>query len=50
MKMEKVKGFECPDCENFIPVIEEDLEIRFRCGECQEIYKDEEEAKDCCKE
>ena len=26
-----------------------DEPIKYQCGECKEIYEDEEEAEDCCK-
>lgn len=51
MKVKSVKGFTCPDCSVFIS--KEDLtELveQFQCGECEEIYKDRDEAKECCKE
>lgn len=30
--------------------VEEVLEIRYRCTICDEVYIDEDEAEDCCKE
>ena len=47
MKPKRVKV--CPDCEAVIESME-DLEVRYRCGECEKVYEDREEAKDCCKE
>ena len=51
MKVKAVKGIECPDCSTFI--LDEDIpetEVRYQCGECDEIYSDRDEAKECCKE
>ena len=51
MKVKTVKGIACPECDAFhlkddIPEIVE----RYQCGECEEIYEDRDEAKECCKE
>lgn len=51
MKVKEVKGTVCPECAEFI--LEEDMaeeSTRFQCGECNEIYEDRDEAKECCKE
>ena len=51
MKVKAVKGYECPECSEFI--LKDDLpEVteRYQCGECEEIYEDRVEAKECCKE
>lgn len=51
MKVKAVVGRECPQCGEFI--LEKDLpqasEIRFQCGECEEFYTEQEEAKACCR-
>lgn len=51
MKVKVVKGVECPECGGFIlkgdiPEVEE----RYQCGECETVYEDRDEAKECCKE
>lgn len=51
MKVKVVKGISCPDCNYFI--LKEDIpEVteQYQCGECEEIYDDKEDAKECCKE
>lgn len=50
MKVKRVQGFRCPDCDAFIP--KDDIPIvdeAFQCGECDEVYDDRDEAKECCK-
>lgn len=50
MKVIKVIGIKCPECEAF--VTKEDIPMTqdyFQCGECFEYYDDRDEAKDCCK-
>jgi len=51
MKVKAVKGIVCPGCDEF--VLKEDIpevEERYQCGECEEIYEDRDEAKECCKD
>jgi len=56
MKVKEVKGLECPHCASFIT--QDDLGVEFesaivtlyQCSECNEVYEDKEEAKDCCKD
>ena len=52
MKVKQVKGIQCSECGEFILAsdIPTEHEVRFQCGECEEIYKDRNEAKECCKE
>ena len=50
MKVTKVKGFICPECNEFIVASDVESSIMFQCGECDELYDDLEEAKECCKE
>ena len=50
MKVKTVKGYECPGCDEFI--MEDDLPklvTHYQCGKCEEIYKDRDEAEECCK-
>ena len=51
MKVEKISGIFCPNCEEFI-YDEVDLVYvpMFKCGECETVYTDRDEAKECCKE
>lgn len=51
MKVKTVKGYRCPTCDEFflkeeLPEVEE----IYQCGECEELYEDRDEAKECCKE
>lgn len=56
--MKEVKGLECPYCAEFIlrgelepkdqPKKAVELETRYQCTECDEVYSDKEEAKGCC--
>jgi len=51
MKVKVVKGIVCPECDEFI--LKDDIpevEERYQCGECEEIYEDRDEAKECCKD
>ena len=51
MKVVKVKGSKCPECDAVI--LEENIpevETFYQCGECDEIYEDRDEAKACCRE
>ena len=51
MKVKTVKGYECPECMEFI--LKDDLPEateQYQCGECEEVYEDRDEAKECCKE
>ena len=51
MKAKQVKGFECPECGEWVPTpTKEDIEIRYECGECGEVYADREDAVECCKD
>ena len=60
MKVKQVHGIECPECGEFIPTddlgvvltpaIIKQLPVHYQCGECDELYEDEDEAKECCKE
>ena len=51
MKVKEVKGICCPECGEVI--LAEDIpekETYYQCGECDAIYEDRDEAKECCKE
>ena len=51
MKVKTVKGIVCPECDAC--VLEEDIpkvDNLYQCGECEEVYADREEAKECCKD
>ena len=51
MKVKAIKGIACPECDCF--VLKEDMpevETRYQCGECDEVYEDRDAAKECCKE
>ena len=51
MKVKSIKAIACPECDGKILV--EDIPVPqefFQCGECDEMYEDREEAKECCKE
>ena len=51
MKVKVIKGMECPECGEFIPKEDfPELTSRYQCGECEEIYDDRDEAKECCRE
>ena len=51
MKVKKVKVIRCPNCEEFfLPEDMPEEETFYRCGECEGIYEDREEAKKCCRE
>ena len=51
MKVKQIKGIACPGCDEFIPAVDIPAEeTRYQCGECEEIYEDKDEAKECCKE
>lgn len=53
MKVKVVKGYDVSDAIEGEFLLKEDLpELteRYQCGECEEIYEDREEAKECCKE
>ena len=51
MKILRVKGTVCPDCGGFISGEEPpEAATWYRCGECEEVYEDFEEAKECCRE
>ena len=51
MKVQTIEGIECPECSAFIP---EDntpqLEERYQCGECEEVYEDRDKAEECCRD
>lgn len=50
MKVKKAVGVVCPECEAFIRKVDMPGEVTwFQCGECEEIYEDRDEAKECCK-
>lgn len=53
MKITKVKGFKCPHCDEFIEEVDIPQlvnRVAYQCGECEEVYEDIDEAKECCKE
>lgn len=50
MRVKVVKGYDVPG-EDFL--LEEDmpeLTERYQCSECDEIYEDRDDARDCCKD
>ena len=54
MKVKQVKGIKCPECGAVVleVVLEGDIpqvETLYQCGECEEVYEDRDEAKECCK-
>ena len=53
MKVTKVKGWKCPECE-VITLVDElpppEVEDFFQCGECDEVYGEKDEARECCKD
>ena len=50
MKVKKVKGMRCPECDEVIPEEElPELTTIYQCGECEEVYDDLDEAKECCR-
>lgn len=52
MKVRVVKGYDVSGAEDDF-LLEDDLPKlteRYQCGECDEIYEDRDEAKECCKE
>ena len=49
MKVKVIKGIKCPECAEFIPKVDlPEVEDYYMCGECEEVYDDREEAKECC--
>lgn len=51
MKVKEVKGIVCPECDEFIMKDDvPEVATRYQCGECEEVYEDIDEAKDCCKD
>mgnify|MGYP001567609093 CR=1 FL=1 len=50
MKIKLVKGYECPECSEFASKDDFEPAERYQCGECEELYEDRDEAKECCKE
>ena len=53
MKVRVVKGYDVSRIVDNFLLLEDDLprlEERYMCDECETIYKDEDEAKECCKE
>lgn len=40
----------CPHCEEVVDKLDSPLEKRWECGECEEVYEDQDEARECCKE
>ena len=50
MKVKTIKGYECPECNEFVAKTDlPEATERFECGECGELYEDKDEAKECCK-
>mgnify|MGYP001595137471 CR=1 FL=1 len=50
MKVKKVEGFKCPECDAYIPKEDvPEVSILYQCGECEEVFEDRDEAKECCK-
>jgi len=52
VKVEVIKGYDVSGAEDdFLPKDDlPDLTERYKCGECDTIYEDRDEAKECCKE
>ena len=51
MKVKAVKGYVCPECEEFVPLpAKTELTTRYQCGECEELYEDRDDALECCRE
>lgn len=48
MKIKKIKICPC-GCEEVINK-ENPLQEAFMCGECESVYEDRKEAKECCKD
>lgn len=47
--MRAVKVTVCPSCETVIEKDDPDT-VRYQCSECEELYEDRDDAKDCCKD
>ncbi len=50
MKVKKVKAIRCPECDAII--LKKDIPDKkdlFQCRECDEVYDDLDDAKECCK-
>lgn len=51
MKVKKVRAITCPECGECVETqTETPVYDAYQCGECEAIYPDKDEAKDCCKE
>ena len=49
MKVTKVKGHICPECEGFISTEPPPNEVTwYQCGMCEDVYEDKVDAEDCC--
>ncbi len=52
MKVKAVKGYDVLDAEDDFLLKDDlpNLTERYQCGECDEIFEDRDEAKECCRE
>lgn len=48
--METVGAYRFDCCDSYVLEYEVEWGDFFRCGECESVYEDKEEAKGCCKE
>lgn len=46
---EKVEAYHLP-CEHLVRVEEVSIDAMYQCGECEEVYENREDARDCCKD
>ena len=53
VKVTGIKVWVCPSCDEAHKIADEPLPVvglHYRCGECEEVYEDRDDAKECCKE
>ena len=51
MKVKTLVGFKCPECEEFVAKDDiPEVVTLYQCGECEEVYDEREEAKECCRD
>jgi len=48
MDPKEVEGVVCELCGIVMQATKKDLETRYMCSECDELYETEQEAKECC--
>lgn len=57
MKVKEIRhAIECPVCGEWHPIsrfpeeCKEELASVYQCGECEEVYEDRDDAKECCRD